>query len=109
MKVSNQRDHSVTQLENQKSSETNKSQSNARNSKVSSSLAPGAAKVKLSEQAQSLQKTKDAIDLNSVNEEKVARLQKLIDEGRYEPDAAKIADKLVDEHLWMPESTDSSS
>lgn len=35
----------------------------------------------------------------SVDEAKVARLQKMIDEGKYKVDADSVADRLVDEHL----------
>ena len=41
--------------------------------------------------------TEDAIA--DVDEAKIAKLQKLIDEGKYKVDAKAIADKMVDEHL----------
>lgn len=61
-------------------------------------------KVDVSERAQQIKKAKEIAskDINSVDEAKVARLQKMIDEGKYKVDAESIADRLVDEHLNMP-------
>ena len=56
-------------------------------------------KVDLSDRAQMMNQAKNIASQESVDEAKVARLQKLIDEGRYNVDASKIADGLVDEHL----------
>ena len=39
---------------------------------------------------------------DDMDEAKIARFQKLIDEGKYICDASAVADKLVDEHLLMP-------
>ncbi len=61
------------------------------------------AKVNVSDRAQMMQKAKDIASSTSVDEAKVARLQKMIDEGKYKVDADAIADRLVDEHLRMPE------
>lgn len=60
-------------------------------------------KVDVSERAQLMQKAKDLASGSSVDETKVARLQKMIDEGKYSVDADKIADRLVDEHLLIPD------
>lgn len=59
------------------------------------------AKVDISKKAQMANKIRELAtpDLQSVNEERVAKFQKLIDEGKYKTDANAIADKLVDEHL----------
>lgn len=58
-----------------------------------------ATKVNLSSRAQDIKKAKDiAMSTPDINEEKVARLQKLIDEGNYKTDAAAIAGKMLDEH-----------
>jgi flagellar biosynthesis anti-sigma factor FlgM len=62
-----------------------------------------ASKVEVSEQAQRLQKAKEIAKNDSVDEAKVARLQALIDAGKYKTDAEAIADRLVDEHLLMTE------
>lgn len=61
-------------------------------------------RVDVSERGQQIKKAKEIAskDLNSVDEAKVARLQKMIDEGKYKVDAESIADRLVDEHLNMP-------
>lgn len=59
--------------------------------------------VDVSERAQMMKKAKDIASDVSVDEAKVARLQKLIDEGKYKVDADAIADRLVDEHLNIPD------
>jgi len=60
----------------------------------------GASKVDLSPRAQEMKKIKEAaMNAPDINEEKVARLQKLIDAGEYKVDAKDIADKMVDEQL----------
>lgn len=59
--------------------------------------------VKMSSQARDIQKAMElARPSNQVDEAKVARLQKMIDEGSYRVDASALADKMVDEHLLMP-------
>jgi flagellar biosynthesis anti-sigma factor FlgM len=61
-------------------------------------------KVNLSEQAQLLQKAKElAKPSDSINEAKVARLQKMIDEGKYQVDDEAVADRLVDSHMMFPD------
>ena len=63
-----------------------------------------AAKVELSSRAQDMKKIKDiAMAAPDVNADKVARLQKLIDEGKYKVDGKAVADKMVDEHLLLGE------
>lgn len=60
----------------------------------------GATKVDLSPRAQEMKKIKEAaLAAPDVNEEKVARLQKMIDDGKYNVSAKDIADKMVDEEL----------
>ena len=55
-------------------------------------------KVNLSSRAQKINKAKEiANSVPDVDEAKVARLQKLIDEGKYKVDASAIADKMIDE------------
>jgi negative regulator of flagellin synthesis FlgM len=57
-----------------------------------------ATKVNLSSRAQDIKRAKEiAMATPEINEEKVARLQKLIDEGKYKVDAKEIASKMVDE------------
>ena len=60
-------------------------------------------KVDLSERAQLMSKAKEIASNQNVDETKVARLQKMIDEGKYSVDADKIADRLVDEHMLIPD------
>ncbi len=59
----------------------------------------GSAKVDMSPNAQALSKAKALASNDSVDEAKVARLQALIDQGKYKVDAASVADRLVDEHI----------
>lgn len=63
----------------------------------------GSSKVDLSPRAQEMKKIKDlATAAPDINEEKVARLQKMIDEGSYKVSSKDIADKMVDEELkWV--------
>ena len=69
-----------------------------------SSGAANSTRVDVSERGQQVKKAKDLAskDLNSVDEAKVARLQKMIDDGNYKVDAEALADRIVSEHLNMP-------
>lgn len=59
----------------------------------------GASRVDISKRAQDIRKAKEiATNAPDVNEAKVARLQKLIDEGKYKVDAGEIAGKMIAEH-----------
>jgi flagellar biosynthesis anti-sigma factor FlgM len=61
------------------------------------------AKVDLSPKAQDILKAKAlATPSSDIDEAKVARLQKMIDEGSYKVDAEAIASRLLDEHSKMP-------
>ncbi len=77
----------------------------SRNAKKSDALSgdlQSSAKVNLSERAQDIKKIREvALASPDVDEEKVARLQKMIDEGSYKINADEIADSMVDEHLMM--------
>ena len=58
------------------------------------------AKVQLSDKAQLMQRAKEiALNAPDTDEAKIARLQKMIDEGKYRVDADAVADRLVDNHL----------
>ena len=71
---------------------------------ISKGTAGASTRVDLSERAQMMKKAKElAKNANVDNSEKIARLQKMIDEGSYKVDADKVADRLVDEHLRTPE------
>lgn len=61
-------------------------------------------KLNLSDRAQMMAKAKKiASETDAVDEARVAQLQKLIDEGKYNVDAAAVADRLVDQHLVIPD------
>lgn len=66
---------------------------------------PSSARVDVSQRGQDIKKAKELATPNAgdVDEAKVARLQALIDSGKYKVDASKIADKLVDEHMLIGE------
>jgi flagellar biosynthesis anti-sigma factor FlgM len=62
------------------------------------------AKVDLSQRAQDLKKIKElAMAEPKDNSEKILRLQKLIDEGKYQVDSEAVADRMVDEHMIFNE------
>lgn len=62
----------------------------------------GSSRVEVSTRAQDMARAKElATPSDSIDEAKVARLQRLIDSGQYNVDAEAIADRLVDEHLKM--------
>ncbi|MNJ92742.1 Anti-sigma-28 factor, FlgM [compost metagenome] len=59
-----------------------------------------ASKVEVSPRAQEAKRIKEiATAAPDVDEAKVAKFRKLIDEGNYKMDAKAIADRMVDEHL----------
>lgn len=62
-----------------------------------------ASAVRVSDRAQMMAKAKEIASQDTIDEAKVARLQKLIDSGNYKVDSQAVADRLVDEHLLMPE------
>lgn len=66
-------------------------------------FADDSAKVELSSRAQDIKKARElATPDDSIDEAKVARLQALIDAGKYKVDAEAIADRLIDEQTKMP-------
>ncbi|MCB9024956.1 MAG: flagellar biosynthesis anti-sigma factor FlgM [Bdellovibrionaceae bacterium] len=102
MKINNSIGPNLTGVETSKSKDLEALKSDKQNLKSSQNL-EGSAKVNLSERAQLMQKAKDiASQSEDMNESKIARLQKLIDEGKYQVDASAIADRLVDEHMMYP-------
>ena len=60
------------------------------------------AQVSLSDKAKQIQKATDIAKKDSVDEKKIAFFQNLIDNGKYQVDSAKVADRLVDDHMKMP-------
>lgn len=68
--------------------------------KVEAKSVSDASQVNLSTRAKDLNTAKEiAMNTPDINEEKVARLQKLIDAGEYKTDAKEIAGKMLDEHM----------
>jgi flagellar biosynthesis anti-sigma factor FlgM len=62
------------------------------------------ARVDVSDRAQHMQRAKElAAGGDEIDEAKVARLQKMIDDGNYKVDADAVADRLVDTHLLFPD------
>ncbi len=68
--------------------------------KDNAGAASDATRVNLSQRAQEMRRAKEIANASpEVNEQRVAELQKLIDEGKYKVDAKAIADKMVDEQM----------
>ena len=58
-------------------------------------------KVDLSARAQDVQRIKELANATpDVDQAKVEKFRKLIDEGKYKVDSKAVADRLVDEHLF---------
>ena len=100
MKVSRGASHSLTQAHGQSDAKSIKN----KNGKAdrAGSASPLSAQVNLSAQAQQIKKATEIAKDDSIDEKRVAMFQNLIDSGKYNVDAAKVADKLVDDHLKMP-------
>jgi negative regulator of flagellin synthesis FlgM len=92
------------QMESGKAGKSESARGLKHNSRAGAHIAPkDGSKVDVSERAQMMQKAKDIAGAQTVDEAKVARFQKLIDEGNYHVDSEKIADKLVDDHMLIPD------
>ncbi len=76
-------------------------ESQTQNLKEIASASKGeAAQVKLSERAQDIRQAKElAMAAPDVDMEKVEKLRKLIDEGKYKVDAKAVADRMVNDGL----------
>src|SRR5688572_23692169 len=89
-------------MKSSKSDRKSKAENNITRS--SPGLDADATKVELSPRAQEAKRIKDlAMAAPDVNMEKVDRLRKLIDEGKYKVDAQAVASRMVDEHLETKE------
>lgn len=100
MKVGNKINPSVQNLNNAATDKLNlKSKQSSLSPAEKMDQIKDASHVDVSSRAQMMNKAKQIASEDTVDEAKVARIQKLIDEGRYNMDASKIADRLVDEHL----------
>ena len=110
MKVSNKLPNPMQNAEAAKTSKATGSEAVAegkseRDSSVSSADLSGSSRVELSPRAQDIKKARElATPSSGVDEAKVARLQAMIDSGKYKIDAEAIADRLLDEHMKMPVS-----
>ncbi|MCC6277704.1 MAG: flagellar biosynthesis anti-sigma factor FlgM [Oligoflexia bacterium] len=59
------------------------------------------ARVKLSDRAQDMKKIREQVDKTpDVDDAKVAKFKNLIAQGKYKVDSNKVADKMVDEHVY---------
>lgn len=102
MKVSNSVNPSISNIDSTKANKTDSAKSSGKSSAAAGAEAvAGSTKLSLSDRAQQMQKAKEIASDQSIDEAKVARLQKMIDAGEYKTDAAAIADRMVDEHFLM--------
>lgn len=69
--------------------------------KISSAELAESTKLNVSPRARQVNKAMEIAKDDSVDEAKIARLQKLIDGGEYKVDAEAVADRLVNEHLMV--------
>lgn len=97
-------------IQSTQTSEADKAKSTARAEKLKAMKEAGkspnagaisdSAKPEISEKAKEFSKALSvASSAPDVREDKIAELKKRINEGRYEVDSKKVADKLVDDHL----------
>ena len=66
---------------------------------VSNATSTKGSTVDISDDARFMQKALEVAKTTPTNTEKVANLKKLVTSGQYKVDTAKLADKLLDEHL----------
>ena len=102
MKISNNANPNLNGLENSK---LDKASDSSKSKDISAKSTDGVttSSVDISSRAQLMNKAKSIASEQTVNQDKVDRLQKMIDSGSYSIDAASIADRLVDEHMLMGE------
>lgn len=101
MKISRGASHSLSQAQAQKDTKNIKGAKSNQTSGLDGG-SPLSAQVSLSTQAQQIKKATDIAKQDTVDEKKVAMFQNLIDSGKYKVDSAKVADKLIDDHMKMP-------
>lgn len=102
MKVNNKATHSLMNDRAIQDIAKDPSMKRAKNNGASSAEMMDATKINLSSQARQISKAKEIAKDDSIDEAKIARLQKMIDGGEYKIDAEAVADKLVNEHLLLP-------
>lgn len=107
MKVSGKVGNPMQQAEAAKANKTAEgtAASGAKKKSLASEAFGSSARVDVSQRGQDIKKAKELATpgAGDIDEAKVARLQALIDSGKYKVDADKIADKLVDEQMKMLE------
>ncbi len=110
MKIKNLSNNNMKDLSQLKSKKTNKAdnptelKSQSLPEKMDAKAVKDSTKVDVSQAAQQMNKAKTlATPSDDVDHAKVARLQKMIDEGSYKVDSMSIADKLVDSHFLLGE------
>lgn len=99
MKVSNKNKSSLAQLISKKEVPFKKHNPNL--GKANHAGMVDSAKVTLSPRSKNIKVASQIAKENQVDEARVQHLQNLIDSGKYNIDSAKVADRLVDEHLKM--------
>lgn len=106
MKVSNNNPNAIGSNQLTKTGQTQSTDASKKSqtkTAISSEQIKDSSDVKMSDKARGMQKAMELARPNDgIDEAKVARLQKLIDDGKYNVDASAIAERLVDEHLLMP-------
>lgn len=81
-----------------------KSMTGAGQQNIVDSIESSSAKIQLSDRAQEAKKIKElAMAAPDVDQAKVEKFRKLIDEGKYIVDSKAVADRMVDEHLATAE------
>jgi len=110
MKIKNLSNNNMKDLSQLKSKKTTTTEnptelkSQGLSEKVDVKAIKDSAKVDVSQAAQQMNKAKTlATPSDDIDHAKVARLQKMIDDGSYKVDSMSIADKLVDSHFMLGE------
>jgi negative regulator of flagellin synthesis FlgM len=108
MKVSNKLPNPMQSAEAAKSAKSSGADAldgkkNAKDSVASAFDTADSSRVEVSSRARDINKARElATPGDSIDEAKVARLQALIDSGKYKVNAEAVADRLLDEHSKMP-------
>lgn len=91
--------NATDKIDSTKSARTGKSSA----AEALSTSVGSSAKVDVSSRAQELKRATELATPGGVDEAKVARLQALIDSGKYKVDAGAVAERLIDEQMKMNE------
>jgi negative regulator of flagellin synthesis FlgM len=102
MKVSNITQKNIQGIGNKPVQDANKRVGDKQESAEAKIAPSGSAKVQLSERMKQINKAKEIVaSTPDVDEAKVAKFRALIDQGKYNVDAEKVADRLVDESILV--------